>query len=150
MRSSAEFLWRLNREYVNRLAKARTYLDLLENMVVQRGAGEMQAQLLPTLQVARTRLNQLSEAHRGWCYTYFYESPETKRMVQSSQAVDRALSSFDHMRAQQSNSFDDLAERLYALPRPASTITRIPSGDLWEMTQLALSELVALGTSIRH
>ena len=150
MRSSAEILWRLNREYVTRLAKARTYLDLLENRVVQRGAGETQAQLLPTLQVARTRLNQLSEAHRGWCYTYFYESPETKRMVQSSQAVDRALSSFDNMRAQQSSSFDDLAERLYALPRPAPMITRIPSGDLWEMTQLALHDLVDLDTSLKH
>ena len=150
MHPSAEFLWRLNQEYVSRLVKARNYLGLLEDMIVQRGEPDMQTQLLPLLQVARARLNQLSEAHRGWCYTYFYESPESKRMVQSSQAVTRALSSFDHLREQQSRSFDHLAQRLYDLPHPAPMLTRLPNGDLWEMARHALHDLVDLNPSLHQ
>ncbi len=74
MFASAEFLWRLNREYVNRLARARNYLDLLEQLVLQRRV-PMREPLLPVLQLMHAQLDSLSEEHRGWCYAYFYELP---------------------------------------------------------------------------
>ncbi|MEP7291386.1 MAG: hypothetical protein ABI835_06360 [Chloroflexota bacterium] len=150
MPPSAELLWRLNREYVNRLVKARNYLGLLEHVVLTRSAEETRTRLLPTLQITRDRLNQLSEAHRGWCYAYFYESAESKRMVQNAQAVRRALNSFGHMRAQNGGSFDDLAATLYELPRPAPAVTRLPNGDLWEMVQVALYDLINLDASLEN
>src|SRR4051812_22465600 len=118
MLASAEFLWRLNREYVNRLARARTYLDLLEQLVQERADDDAQEQLLPALQFTHSRFNLLSEEHRGWCYSDFYESAETKRMVQSQRAVERALSSFEQMREQHRSDFADLAALLDDLPPP--------------------------------
>jgi hypothetical protein len=142
MFASAEFLWRVNQEYVNRLARARNYLDLLEQLMVERGSPEMQRRLLPTLQSTRAHLDSLSEEHRGWCYTYFYESPESKRIVHSPSAVRRALSNFRQMRERQEASFHDVAALLYDLPRPAAYVTRVPNGDLWEMMLRALRDLV--------
>ncbi len=147
MFASTEFLWRLNREYVNRLARARNYLDLLEQLVIERGGADAQV-VLPTLQYTRTHLDSLSEEHRGWCYAYFYESLDSKRMVQSPRAVRRALANFQQMRERQERYFLNLARLLYDLPRPASSITRVPNGDLWEMMQRSLRDLIDFTTPV--
>ena len=94
MLASAEFLWRVNQDYVNRLAKARNYLDLLEQLVLERSELETQDRLLPTLQFTRTHLTDLSAEQHNWCYRYFYNSPVTKRIVQTPNAVQSALTSF--------------------------------------------------------
>ncbi|MCC6802211.1 MAG: hypothetical protein IT319_04935 [Anaerolineae bacterium] len=142
MFASAEFLWRINQEYVNRLARARNYLDLLEQLVLERGGDELSHRFLPTLRFTRMNLASLSEEHRDWCYTYFYETPDSKRMVHAPSAVRRALSNFRLMRERQAHAFHDVAALLVKLPRPAPSITRVPNGDLWDMLQRALRDLV--------
>lgn len=137
--ASAEFLWRLNREYVNRLARARSYLDLLEQMLVGSGAGD--TELFLTLQQMRIFLDSLSEEQRQWCYRDFYASPQSKRVVQNTRAIERALISFDQMHAQHRRDLTELAALLDRLPRPAPTVTRVPTGDLWDMMRQALAEL---------
>ncbi len=140
MLASAESLWRLNQEYVNRLVKARNYLDLLEQLV--RDADPTPQPFVEAIQLTSAHLNRLSEEHRGWCYTYFYESPETKRVVNTSRAVRRALTSFEDMRLRHHSDIDDLAALLRDLPRPTSRMTHVPNGDLWEMVQSALYDLI--------
>lgn len=142
MFASAEFLWRVNQEYVNRLARARNYLDLLEQLMMERGSDEMRGRFVPTLRFTRLHLESLSEEHRDWCYTYFYESPESKRVVHTPSTVRRALSNFRLMRERQASVFYDIAALLYELPRPAPHVTHVPNGDLWEMLQRALRDLV--------
>ena len=148
MLASAEFLWRVNQEYVNRLAKARNYLDLLEQLVLERSEVETQDQLLPTLQFTRAHLASLSEEQHGWCYTYFYESPDTKRIVQTPNAVHRALTSFGEMCERHRSYFGDLAALLTTLPRPKASVTRVPNGDLWEMVRFALNDLIDFSDSL--
>ena len=72
MLASTEFLWRLNHEYVSRLANARRCLDLLEQLIYER-SGQSQEQLLAALQFTRSHLENLNEEHRDWRYTYFYD-----------------------------------------------------------------------------
>ncbi len=144
MTASAEFLWRLNRSYVNRLVRARNTLGLLEHVVLTRATPDAQAQLLPTVQFTRAYLARLAEAHHDWCYAYFYESAETKRMVQSGRAVQRALASFEQMRQQHGSRFAELAEHIGDLPRPSPSLTDLPSGDLWDMAQHALIRLAQM------
>lgn len=141
MQSSAEFLWRLNRNYVNRLLRARNTLGLLEHVLRTRANAEMQETLLPTVQYARTLLNALSDAHRDWCYTYFYESAETKRMVQTQKAVRLALAHFGAMRSEYDDLFAALDARLSELPPPPAELTTLPHGDLWDMAQYSLHAL---------
>ncbi len=142
MLASAETLWRSNQEYVNRLLRARNYLDLLEQLVIERGSAREQDELLPALQYTGAHLNSLSEEHRGWCYAYFYDSPDTKRIVQTPGALRRAVSSFGHMYERHHAYFYDLEALLDDLPRPPVQVTRVPNGDLWEMVQIALHDLV--------
>jgi hypothetical protein len=142
MFASAETLWRLNQDYVNRLAKARNYLDLLEQLVLERGGLAAQNQLLPTLQLTRVRLTELSDEQYRWCYTYFYESPDTKRIVQNPNAVRKALHSFGAMCERHRHDFGNLVALLQSLPRPTPDVTHVPNGDLWEMVGYALHDLV--------
>ena len=142
MLASAEFLWRVNQDYVNRLAKARNYLNLLEQLVLERSEIEAQDQLLPTLQFTRARLTDLSAEQHNWCYADFYELPATKRIVQSPNAVHHALTSFGAMCEQHRDTFGDLASLLTSLPRPKTAVTRVPNGDLWEMVRFALNDLI--------
>jgi hypothetical protein len=139
MLTSAEFLWRLNRDYVTRLARARTYLDLLEPMLLGGGADENEAFF--TLQNVRAYLDSLGEEQREWCYTYFYQSPTNKRIVHSPRAITRALVSFEQMRARHHANLSYLTTRLDELPRPAADLTRVPTGDLWDRALAALLDL---------
>ncbi len=142
MLASAEILWRVNQDYVNRLAKAHNYLDLLEQLVLERGEVETQDQLLPTLQFTRAHLISLSDEQRLWRNSYFYESPDSKRVVQSSNAIQRALTSFGAMFERHRHYFSDLAALVSNLPRPAPYVTHVPNGDLWEMVRFAFNDLV--------
>lgn len=144
MQSSAEFLWRLNRNYVNRLLRARNTLGLLEHVLRTRADAEVQETLLPTVQYARDALSTLSDAHRDWCYAYFYESVETKRMVQTTRDVRRALASFEAMRQQYRDLFAELDARLSELPPPPPNLTALPHGDLWDMAQYSLHALAQM------
>lgn len=139
MPASTDFLWRLNQEYVNRLTKARNYLDLLGQLVLERGGSP---QLLSILEFTQSQLDQLSGEHRRWLYSYFYESSDSKRIVQKPRAVQTALTHFGHMYVQQRAALDQILTRFYDLPRPETYITCVPNGDLWELMQCALNELV--------
>jgi hypothetical protein len=141
MSASAEFLWRLNQEYVNRLTKARNYLDLLGQLVLERG-GQTEQQLLSTLEFTQTQFDQLSDEHRGWRHAYFYESTDSKRVVQKPRAVQTALAQFGEMHDRHRAYLDQVLVLFYRLPRPDTCITSVPNGDLWELMQLALGELV--------
>ncbi len=140
---SADTLWRLNQEYGNRLSKARTYLDLLEQLVVERGSNE--EILLAALQFTRAHLNGLKEEYRGWRYTYFYEAADTKRMVQTQSAVRRAISAFARMRTRHENYLNELFDALDTIPRPLAEMTTVPTGDLWEMLRFSLYDLLDFG-----
>ncbi len=145
---SAEFLWRLNQEYINRLARARSYLDLLEQMLVGSAADDTDVFL--TLQNMRVYLDDLSEEHRLWCYREFYESPQSKRVVQTARAVRRALASFGQMRERHRLDLGELAAQLDGLPRPAPDVTHVPTGDLWDMVLLALADLADFSPSLER
>lgn len=147
MSASAKFLWRLNRDYVNRLVRARNTLGLLEHILLTRAEPVVQAQLLPAIQFARSYVNRLSETHREWCYTYFYESVETKRMVQSPRAVQRALASFQALHQQHGSLFTELTARLGELPPPPTELTALPHGNLWQMAQDSLHALAEVRPS---
>ena len=141
MNPQADALWYVNNEYRKRLTQAGTFLNLLEQIVVSVG-GEEGDSVAETLQYVHQQINQLVEEHRLWRYRYYYESPETKRMVQDERAILQALSRFNRMRSQHEARLSDLYNILYDMPRPDPGITRVPSGDLWTMTQYALSDLL--------
>lgn len=149
MGMSADILWWLNQEYINRLARAHTYLDLLERLLVERSDVD-QEELRPVLGAVRTQLDSLKEAHRSWRYSYFYESADTKRMVQTSPAVRRAFAALASMHADHERDLNDLYNALDALPRPENHVTRVPQGDLWDMTQVALQDLLDFGSIQRQ
>ena len=142
---SADVLWWLNQEYINRLARAHTYLDLLERLLLERSDVD-QNELRLVLGSVRAHLDSLKEAHRGWRYTFFYESADTKRMVQTPPAVRRAFAALAAMHAFYERDLHDLYRTLDALPRPEDHVTRVPQGDLWEMTQVALHDLLDFGS----
>ncbi len=141
MSSSAELLWQLNRNYVTRLARAHSNFDLLERLLLQRRV-PLREPLLSVLQLTHARLAFLSEEHRGWCYAYFYELSESKRMVQTGSAVRRALLNFGMMCQRHNANLNEVIDLFADLPRPDPTVTRVAAGDLWELMQVALVELV--------
>ena len=141
MSPSAERLWQLNRDYVTRLARAHSNFDLLEQLLLQRRV-PLHEPLLGALQLTHARLAFLSEEHRGWCYAYFYESSESKRMVQTTGAVRRALLNFGIMCQRHNDSLNEVIALLADVPRPDPTVTRVTGGDLWVLMQDALVELV--------
>ncbi len=139
MSASGDFLWRLNHEYGSRLTRARSYLDLLEPLARARGASPAALDLLDH---TRVLLESVHDEHRAWRYTYFYDSHENKRVVQSPTAIRRALISFSQMRAAQENELNDLVGAFINLPRPEPVITGVPNTDLWELLYAAVYELV--------
>ncbi len=82
MDSPAHQLWRINSEYQKRLQQARTYLTLLEDLALICGAD---AQALNTLHHVRVQIDALADEHRHWRYQYYYDSPDTRRMIQTLQ-----------------------------------------------------------------
>lgn len=140
MATPADLLWRVNNEYRKRLTQAHTYLELLEQLVLAEGDG-VQQHTLAALRFAREQVVLLTEEHRHWRYTYYYDSPESKRMVQNSREVNQALARFSKMRVHHGMRLDETIAALHQSPRPAPELTHLPNGDLWVLAQAALYEL---------
>ncbi len=120
---------------------AQTYLDLLEQLVLMQN-GDRQAHTLAALRYARECVEAMTEAHRQWRQRFYYESSESKRMVTADRAITQALARFSLMRAQQAQYLHELYATLNNIPRPDPKITRVPNGDLWQLTQSAVNNLI--------
>lgn len=141
MRAAAHVLWRINNEYRKRLSQAQTLLNLLEQVLLMQ-RDSRQEHTLAALAYLREQVDIITEEHRRWRHHYYYESLDTKRMVQDTAAVDQALLRFNRMRAHQERRLQDMYVLMDGLPRPESNLTSIPNGDLWTMTQYAIEDLV--------
>jgi hypothetical protein len=140
MSSSPDLLWRVNHEYQKRLTQVVTYLNLLEQIILLQN-GDDQLRTLAALQYALEQVEIVAQEHRTWRYKYYYESADTKRIVQSPSAVHRALSRFSRMRMQHEQLLNNLRALLDHVQRPDPHITRVPTGDLWVMTEFAINDL---------
>lgn len=149
MSTLADVLWRLNNEYRKRLAMAQTYLDLLEQLVLMQNA-ERQAHTVAAVRYARECVEAMTEAHRQWRQRYYYESNDSKRMVQADRAINQALARFSQMRTQQEHYLHELYTTLNNIPRPDPKITRVPNGDLWLLTQSAINNLIGFEDYLSH
>ncbi|MAS37721.1 MAG: hypothetical protein CL610_27240 [Anaerolineaceae bacterium] len=138
MMASASLLWRVNNEYQKRLKQAQTYLGLLEQLLLMQSAD---SQTLDDLHQALEQVEWLLAEHRTWRYQYYYESLDTRRMVQTSEAVYRALAQFNRMRARHETSLQALDSLVVHLQPPDPNLTRLPTGDLWQLTRFALQDL---------
>ncbi len=141
MYTPTDMLWRVNNEYRKRLAQAQTFLDLLEQMILT-NSGETQNYMLELLQYAREEVAGIAEEHRIWRHRFYYDSLESRRMVQNDRAVNQALARFNRMRSQHESRLADLHSLLHETPRPDPVFTRVPNGDLWTMTQFAIGDLI--------
>ncbi|GIL14406.1 MAG: hypothetical protein BroJett038_31260 [Chloroflexota bacterium] len=141
MTAANQLLWRVNNEYRKRLSQAQTLLNLLEQLLLMQDDAS-QEHALAVLNYAREQIEAMTEEHRQWRYTYYYDSAETKRMVQDDRAVNQALSRFRRMRAHQERRLNDLYTLIFDVPRPDPNLTRVPNGDLWMMARYAIHDLV--------
>jgi hypothetical protein len=141
MIAPTDVLWRVNNEYRKRLAQAQTFLDLLEQLILV-NSGERQNYMLELLQYAREELAGIVEEHRIWRHQFYYDSLESRRMVQNDRAVNQALSRFNRMRSQHEARLNDLYSLFHETPRPDPDLTRVPNGDLWTMAQYAIGDLL--------
>lgn len=144
MSNPADVLWRVNNEYRKRLTQVLNYLNLLEQMVLMRD-GDEQLRTLAALRYVLDELQALDEEHRVWRYKYFYESVDSKRMVQSPDAVQQALARFSRMRTQHERRLADMQSLLVRVQRPDPQLTRVPNGDLWTMAEYAIDNLSGFG-----
>ena len=138
--SQTDLLWRVNNEYRKRLTQAEKFVSLLEGLLLMHNGGRY-GSTLSALRYARDLIAQLVEEHRSWRHTYYYESVESKRMVHSDREVMQALARFNRMRAHHEAQLTEMAQVLSAAPRPEPHHTRIPTGDLWSLTEYALNDL---------
>lgn len=146
MTSAADLLWRVNNEYQKRLQQTRTYLGLLEQLMLMQHADG------GTLAVLRSALNQvdvLLQEHRAWRHHYYYESLDTRRMVQSHGAINQALAHFSRMRTRHERELQHLHGLLVHLQRPDPVLTRVPNGDLWTMAEFAVQDLSSFSDYMR-
>jgi hypothetical protein len=141
MQGAADLLWRVNNEYRKRLAQARTFLDLLEQMILIND-GSSPHDTLASLRYAREQLQSIEDDHRAWRHRYYYESLDSKRMVQDDRAINHALVRFSRMRRQHEALLTEVYNVLLDLQRPDPALTRVPNGDLWDMTQFAVYDLI--------
>ncbi len=152
MIDSADALWQLNTEYTQRLARARSSLELVGRLLAQH-VGEPASyddpdvsaavkQLFAVLDYCNDRLNLITNEHRDWRYRYFYESPDSRRVVQEDAAIRQALIRFSKMRTHHERMLRELAMLIDAVPRPNPTITRVPNADMWEMMRAAIAQLL--------
>lgn len=144
-----DVLWRINNEYRKRLTQAQTYLDLLEQMILANG-GYGPLHTLEALHYARQQVSELMDEHRRWRHAYYYDSLETRRMVQNDRAVNQALSRFNRMRTRHEQRAYDAYTALFQSPRPEPHLTRVLNGDLWTMTQYAMNDLIVFGDYVSN
>lgn len=142
MSAPFDMLWWLSHEYGQRLAKASSYLELLEQLLVERSGAETKEYLIDRLREARDYLNALQNEFHDWRYSFLYETPESKRMVHADRAVQQALGSFRRMYARHVEELIALGSYFYQLPRPATRVTLVPTGDLWDLLSGALAALI--------
>jgi hypothetical protein len=150
--SSGTVLWQLNQEYLRRLASARTHLGLLLELLATRiraGEADLDDDLPPLLRYTDDCLTRLHDDHRTWRYGYFYESPDTKRAVQTERGIQRALAQFALMRGRHDRLLRELALLYDAVPQPAPGITSVVNADLWGLFLMALNELLVFDTYAR-
>lgn len=140
MPAAADLLWRLNNEYRRRISQASTCLNLLEQLVMLQEADD-QLRTLAALRYAADQIELMEEEARRWRHRYYYETLETRRMVQADDAVHHALDRFSRMRADHERRMDDLIRLFDHVQRPSPDITAVPTGDLWVMTTYALDDL---------
>ena len=138
MKTPADVLWRINNEYRKRLEQARTYLNILEQLVLTQHPDEY---ILAALQQALAQVEQMIGEHRHWRYNYYYDSADSQRMVQNHGAINQALTQFARMRTRHEHELQLIHLRLYHLQRPDPAITSVPVGDLWQLSQFALQDL---------
>jgi hypothetical protein len=81
---------------------------------------------------------------------FYYESPMTKRMVHDERAIHQALARFSRMRSRHEQRLYDLYNILFEVPRPDPHVTRVPTGDLWTMTQYSLNDLIVFGDYVSN
>ena len=148
MASPTETLWRVNSEYLKRLQQVENYLNLLEQLVLMQSRSD-QAQTLVALRQALKQVETIKEEHRDWRYQYYYESLDTRRMVQSQVAINRALVNFSQMRTRHGLQLRSLSVLLDRLQRPDPIVTSVPVGDLWVMTEYALDNLTGFDDYLR-
>jgi len=146
MDNPADQLWRINCEYQRRLQQTRTYLTLLEQLALSRGAD---AQALNMLHQVRMDVEVLAEEHRNWRYQYYYESLDTRRMVHTEREINQALMNFSLMRGRHDHALQDLRQLLSRVQRPHPSVTRVPTGDLWSMTESAMHDLSGFDDYVR-
>jgi hypothetical protein len=137
-----ERIWRLNQEYVRRLASARTVLGLDDDYP------SAEAEWTALLRDAADALDQLHEAHRTWRYDYFYESPDTRRVVQDRAAVAKATVYFEHLLRAYESRLEMVSRMLRILPRPDPRWTTVPQGDLWSLFENAVDDLRSFNREI--
>lgn len=140
MISPADVLWRFNNEYQKRLKQAANTLNLLEQLVLVQGR-EGDQHTLVTLHQVLEQVRTLKQEHRDWRYRYYYESLESKRMVQADSAINTALANFVQMRARHEPQLQNLKALLDHLQRPERQITAVATGDLWDMAACAIHHL---------
>lgn len=149
MHSASESLWRINQDYGQRLMRAQHYLDLLAHQIEDRI--DPDAAVLRVIVYIRDRLTQLRDEHRVWRYNYFYETPDSKRIVQSNDAIRRAYTSFKAMSARHDIDVHQIAAVFYETPRPDTYLTDTANGDLWHLASEALRDLLNFNTgNARH
>jgi hypothetical protein len=145
MAPQADLLWRVNNEYRKRLSQAEKFVSLLEGLLLMHNGGRYSS-TLSALRHTRDQIHQLVEEHRSWRHTFYYESLESKRMVHGDREIMQALARFNRMRTRHEAQLSEMAQRLNAAPRPEPHHTRIPTGDLWSLTEYALNDLVGFNT----
>ncbi len=69
-------------------------------------------------------------------------------MVQTTGAVRRALLNFGSMCERHNANLNEVIDLLADAPRPDPTVTRVTGGDLWELMQVALVELVDFSNQV--
>lgn len=143
MRSSPDILWWVNSEYRKRLSRAAQYIALLEQLVLARAPNSAgaPAALLDLLEDTRRHLALLLQEHHDWRHAYYYQPSRPRRMVQANADIERALAQFEDMRAQHEQWLRWIVDVLARQPRPDPSLTHLPTGDLWLMTQHAIADL---------
>jgi hypothetical protein len=146
MTTPADVLWRINNEYRKRLEHAKTYLNLLEQLVLMQHQDQ---HVLAALNQALNQVEQMIAEHRQWRYHYYYESTDSQRMVQTHGAINQALAQFSHIRSSHEQELQNIRVLLYHLQRPDPAVTTVPIGDLWQLSEFALQDLSGFDDYLR-
>jgi len=132
MIETADMLWQLNNEYTQRLGRARSALELVDRLMIERvgylltdeaaDSGDKRAadQLFAVLQYCTQRFQNLRDEHRDWRYKFLYDSPDSKRIVQNDDAIRHAMVRFSRMRNSHERALKELSFLIDALPRPTT------------------------------